>query len=127
QGRSEIKSKLPKAVTSFFVPSNRQELEYRLRDGGLETEEVIQRRLLNSSREIDNYCKYDYILVNDRLDESTENLKAILIAGRLKRSGQRVADDSVRRRAESCRLDNVRERLKPILASFASTAVPGGN
>src|SRR5207245_2660183 len=63
---------------------------------------------------------YDYILVNDRLDESTENLKSILIAERLKRSGQRVADDSVRRRAESCRLDNVRERLKPILASFAS-------
>src|SRR5205823_2700668 len=64
---------------------------------------------------------------HDRLDESTENLKSILIAERLKRSGQRVADDSVRRRAESCRLDNVRERLKPILASFASTAVPGGN
>src|SRR5438094_640597 len=78
-------------------------------------------------RGIENYCKYDYILVNDRLDESTENLKSILIAERLKRSGQRVADDSVRRRAESCRLDNVRERLKPILASFASTAVPAGN
>jgi len=106
---------------------HRQQLEQRLRDRGLDTEEVIQRRLLNASREIENYCKYDYILVNDRLDESTENLKSILIAERLKRSGQRVADDSVRRRAESCRLDNVRERLKPILASFASTAVPGGN
>jgi len=118
QGAAQIKSKIPEAVSIFILPPNRQQLEQRLRDRGLDTEEVIQRRLLNASREIE---------VNDRLDESTENLKSILIAERLKRSGQRVADDSVRRRAESCRLDNVRERLKPILASFASTAVPGGN
>src|SRR5947207_2594714 len=126
QGAAQIKSKIPEAVSIFILPPNRQQLEQRLRDRGLDTEEVIQRRLLNASREIENYCKYDYILVNDRLDESTENLKSVLIAERLKRSGQRVADDSVRRRAESCRLDNVRERLKPILASFASTAVPAG-
>jgi len=127
QGAAQIKSKIPDAVSIFILPPNRQQLEQRLRDRGLDTEEVIQRRLLNASREIENYCKYDYILVNDRLDESTENLKSILIAERLKLSGKRVADDSVRRRVESCRLDNVRDRLKPILASFASTAVPGGN
>jgi guanylate kinase len=119
QGAAQIKSKVPDAVSIFILPPNRQQLEQRLRDRGLDSEEVIHRRLLNASREIENYRKYDYILVNDRLDESTENLKSILMAERLKRSGQHV-DDSVRRRAESCRLDNVRERLRPILASFAS-------
>src|SRR5207245_4445839 len=94
QSAAQIKSKMPEAVSIFILPPNRQQLEQRLRDRGLDTEEVIQRRLLNASREIENYCKYDYILVNDRLDESTENLKSILIAERLKRSGQRVADRS---------------------------------
>jgi guanylate kinase len=128
QGAAQIKGKIPDAASVFILPPNRQELEQRLRDRGLDTEEVIQRRLLNASREIENYSKYDYILVNDDLAESVESLKSILLAERLKRSNpQSVADESVRMRAERCRLENVRERLKPILASFATAAVPSGN
>ena len=128
QGAAQIKGKIPDAASIFILPPNRQQLEQRLRDRGLDTEEVIQRRLLNASREIENYSKYDYILVNDDLAESVESLKSILLAERLKRSNPHsVADESVRMRAERCRLENVRERLKPILASFAAAAVPGRN
>ena len=128
QGAAQIKGKIPDAASIFILPPNRQQLEQRLRDRGLDTEEVIQRRLLNASREIENYSKYDYILVNDDLAESVERLKSILLAERLKRSNpQSVADESVQMRAERCRLENVRERLKPILASFATAAVPGRN
>ena len=52
---------------------------------------MIQRRLVTASREIENYMKYDYILVNDRLEESIETLKAILLAERLKRSGTQLS------------------------------------
>ena len=62
-------------------------MEKRLRNRSLDAEEVIQRRLVTATREIENYAKYDYILVNDRLEESIEALKAILLAERLKRSG----------------------------------------
>ena len=52
-------------------------MEQRLRNRSQDAEDVIQRRLDTASREIENYEKYDYILVNDRLEESVETLKAI--------------------------------------------------
>jgi hypothetical protein len=86
--------------------------------------------LVTASREIENYSKYDYILVNDRLEESIDALKSILLAERLKRSGaqgQQSADDTnLTAKAERCRLNNVRERLQPILASFEKAVAPGG-
>ena len=128
QGAEQIKGKLPYAVSIFIMPPDRKTLEARLRKRSLDAEEVIQRRLVTASREIENYEKYDYILVNDRLEESIEALKAILLAERLKRSGvQRSADDAeTLAKAERCRLSNIRERLQPILASFATAATSGG-
>jgi len=128
QGAEQIKHKLPEAVSIFIMPPDRKTLESRLRKRSLDAEEVIQRRLVTASREIENYEKYDYILINDRLDESIEALMAILIAERLKRSGvQGSADDAeMLAKAERCRLSNIRERLQPILASFAVAATPGG-
>jgi guanylate kinase len=132
QGAAQIKRKIPDAVSIFIMPPNRRELEKRLRTRSLDTEEVIQRRLVTASREIENYDKYDYILVNDRLEESIDALKSILLAERLKRSGaqeqgQRSADDTnLMAKAEHCRLNHVRERLQPILASFEKAAAPGG-
>ena len=129
QGAEQIKHEIPEAVSIFVLPPNRTELESRLRHRSLDAEDVIQRRLVTATREIENYSKYDYILVNDRLDESIAALKSILLAERLKRPGaqeQRSADDTnMLARAERCRLRNVRARLEPILASFAASA-PGG-
>jgi guanylate kinase len=132
QGAAQIKSKIPGAVSIFILPPNRQELEKRLRLRSLDAESVIQRRLVTASREFENYDKYDYILVNDRLDESIDVLQSILLAERLKRSGaqaqgQQSADDTnLIAKAERCRLNHVRERLQPILASFVNAATPGG-
>ena len=74
----------------------------------------------HANREIENYDKYDYILVNDRLADSVVALKAILLAQRLKRQGR--ADAELSATAEKYRLANVRERLQPILQSFGKTA-----
>lgn len=127
QGADQIKNKLPDAVSIFILPPNRKELERRLRNRSVDAEDVIQRRLVTASREIENYGKYDYILVNDRLEESIEALKAILLGERLRRSGvQRSADDAeILAKSERYRLSNVRERVQPILASFTAAATPG--
>jgi len=120
QGAEQIKRKIPDAVSIFILPPNRQELEARLRHRSLDAESVIQTRLVTATREIENYAKYDYILVNDRLEDSIEALKSILLAERLRHSGDRnsaAATDTLAR-AERWRLSNVRERLQPILASF---------
>src|SRR6478736_8186368 len=85
QGAAQIKGKIPDAASIFILPPNRQELEKRLRTRSLDAEPVIQRRLVTASREIENYDKYDYILVTDRLEESIDALKSILLAERLTR------------------------------------------
>ena len=121
QGAAQIKQRLPQAVSIFILPPNRKELESRLRKRSLDTAQVIERRLATAAREIENYAKYDYILVNDRLEDSVELLKSILLAVRLQRSGTRISagERETVARAESCRLQNVRDRVQPILASFA--------
>jgi guanylate kinase len=120
QGAAQIKSKLPDAVSIFVLPPNREELERRLRERSQDSESVIQRRLRDANREIENYDKYDYILVNDRLADSVGALKAILLSQRLKRQGR--ADAELSATAEKYRLENVRQRLHPILQSFGKTA-----
>jgi guanylate kinase len=123
QGAAQIKSKLQDAVSIFIMPPNRHELERRLRERSQDSEEVIGKRLKGARREIENYQKYDYILVNDRLEESVDALEAILLAERLKRANQ--TDCKVSAKAETCRLNNVRERLQPILQSFRENAASG--
>ncbi|MGO9648891.1 guanylate kinase [Candidatus Sulfotelmatobacter sp. SbA7] len=128
QGAAQIKGKLPRAVSIFILPPDRKTLESRLRNRSLDAEKVIQNRLATASREIENYMKYDYILVNDRLEESVETLKAILLAERLRGSEAypSPADQELLAKAERCRLSNARERLQPILASFVATTTPSG-
>ncbi len=123
QGAEQIKRKLPDAISIFIMPPNRSELEQRLRKRSLDAEEVIQRRLVTASREIENYQKYDYILVNDRLEDSVDALKAVLLSERLKRRGKE--DGTLNAEAELCRLDQVRDRLRPILRSFGESAASG--
>lgn len=128
KGAELVKQKIPEAVRIFVLPPNRQELEKRLRLRSQDAEEVIQRRLDTATREIEKYSKYDYILVNDHLDDSVASLQAILLVERMKHSGsqQSTVDADTIARAERCLLENVGDRLPPILASFAAATAPGG-
>ena len=120
QGASKIKEKIPDAVSIFILPPDREKLEWRLRTRGLDSEEVIRRRLDAARREIENYSKYDYILVNNLLEQSADQLRDIVVAERLRRNGAKLSTEEERliENAQSCRLDRARERVQPILASF---------
>jgi guanylate kinase len=126
QGAAQIKRKIKDAVSVFILPPDKKTLEWRLRNRSLDTEEVIQRRLLTAAKEIENYQSYDYILINDRLEESIDELKAIVLSERLRRSGAKLSNGDKRAlaTAERCLLPNIRERLQPILVSFALSATP---
>jgi len=120
QGAAQIKSKIPDAPSIFVLPPDRQTLEWRLRNRGSDSEQVICRRLETARREIENYDKYDYILVNDRLESSVGQLKAIVLSERLRRSGRPLTAEGevLVAVANECRLKNIQDRLKPILDSF---------
>ena len=126
QGAEQMKRRLPEAVSIFVLPPDRKTLEWRLRKRSEDAEEVIARRLVTATREIGNYNKYDYILINDDLEESIENLEAIVLAERLQRTGQSLSVNE-RKLVESAdrhRLANVRNRIGPILDSFGNPPPP---
>ena len=124
QGAAQVKHKLPDAISIFVLPPDRKTLEWRLSNRGEDAASVIHDRLLTAGREIENYDKYDYILINDQLEESCENLRAIVLAERLRRSGRPPSeqDKRIAALADGCRLANARDRIQPILASFGAPA-----
>lgn len=126
QGAAQIKKNLTDAISIFVLPPDRQTLEWRLKNRGENREDEIQRRLEDARREIEEYDKYDYVLINDQLEKSIERLQAIVLSERLRRE-QRVLKEqekAIVERAERLRLANLKEKVQPILASFRTPASP---
>ena len=132
KGESQVKQKIPGAVSIFVLPPSRVELESRLRkrsqSENMKSEEVIRRRLDTARKEIENYPNYDYILVNDRLEESSDQLAAIVLGERLRCSGKALSSEEKRTLevADKCLKSNMGPKIRSILNSFevpASTAM----
>ncbi|HUO60481.1 MAG TPA: guanylate kinase [Candidatus Acidoferrales bacterium] len=128
QGASQLQEKLPDAISVFILPPSKAELERRLRRRSLaekvNNEEIIRRRLATASREIEKYQNYDYILVNDQLDRSIDALVAIVLSERLREQGRTPTPEERRRveLADQYRLENVRDNIQTILATFAESS-----
>ena len=90
QGSQQIKnSRLGEFVLSFFIlPPSIKELESRLKFRNQDSDEVISNRMAKSVEEISHWPEYDYVLVNDDIDETEEKLKTIINAERLRLSQQ---------------------------------------
>src|SRR6266481_8509642 len=106
QGAQQVKKCIPDAASIFILPPDREKLEWRLRNRGLDSEDVIRRRLDTARREIENYSKYEYILVNEKLERATDELKAVVLAERLVRSGAKPLPEELRllAMAQACRM-----------------------
>lgn len=80
QGAMKIKERFPQAVLVYVLPPSAAELEERLRGRGTETEEKIRQRLSRAAQESKGLEQYDYIVVNDDLEECEKRLHGILQA-----------------------------------------------
>jgi len=78
QGAMKVKEKIPEALLVFVTPPTVEELKNRLVGRGTETEDVIADRLARAAEEAEGMGEYDYILVNDDLEECVENLHQII-------------------------------------------------
>ena len=65
-------------ISIFILPPSEEVLEQRLRGRGTETEEVIQKRLARAKEEMPLSKEYDYVVVNDRLEDCVAEIAAIL-------------------------------------------------
>lgn len=81
QGAAQVRQRA-KPVTIFIAPPSLAELERRLRGRGTESEATIAVRLNNARKELACADGYDYLIVNDRLEEAVESLRSIIIAER---------------------------------------------
>ena len=86
QGAMKIKEKIPEAVLIFVTPPTVEELKKRLEGRGTESPEVIASRLKRAGEEAEGMEQYDYLLVNDDLEDCVEELHRIMSSERCRAS-----------------------------------------
>lgn len=80
QGALQIKEKYPRGVLIFVVPPGLSMLKERLLKRGTDSEEIINKRLKCVCEELNNIKKYDYLIVNETVEASIEQVESIIIA-----------------------------------------------
>ena len=80
QGGEQIRAKCPDSVSVFIMPPSLKILGDRLRNRGTEPEEVICKRLKAAREEILQAARYDYIVINDDLEECVQEIRKIIAA-----------------------------------------------
>ena len=99
QGAMQVKERYSDAIFIYIVPPSLTELSARLRGRATDSEEVIDKRLSLACSELALAHRYDYIVVNDDLDEATEKTASIL-------------------RAESCKISRNKEKIQFIYKQY---------
>ena len=82
QGALKIKEKFPESLLIFMTPPSAKELKRRLEERGTEDAEVIAKRLARAVEESEGVEAYDYIAVNDKLEECVEEVHRLVEAAR---------------------------------------------
>jgi len=88
QGAAQVRRVHAGAVGIFIVPPSYEVLLSRLNSRGTDTPDVIAQRLQNAREEIAHLVDFDYVIINQDFDLAAQDLAAIVVAERLKRSRQ---------------------------------------
>jgi guanylate kinase len=98
QGTQQLREKARGDMASIFVlPPSIRELERRLRARALDDERVIKSRMAKAGDELSHWAEYDYVIVNDDIDQALTKVRMILSAERFKRERQTGLSAFVRR------------------------------
>jgi guanylate kinase len=84
QGARQVRKRFPEAVGIFVAPPSLAALETRLRGRGKDSEDVIAARMAQARDELSHHGEYDYLVVNDDFAEALGDLRAIVVAERLR-------------------------------------------
>lgn len=78
QGARQVRASMPECVTIFILPPSLEELERRLRDRRTDSPEVIERRLRDAQSDMSHWDEFDYIIINDKLEQAVRDLEEVL-------------------------------------------------
>lgn len=90
QGAGKIKEKMPEVRTMFLMPPSVQALRARLKGRGTESEEEIEKRIAIARYEISHAYDYDYIIVNNRLEDAVEGVLEVVNRNRAMLRGEAI-------------------------------------
>ena len=99
QGAMQIREKCPEAVFVFIAPPSVAELRNRLEKRGTETPEVINQRVSEAAQEISFAYRYDYVVVNNILEDAVNDFISVIRAEELKAENQKNIIDEVLKNA----------------------------
>ena len=88
QGAMNIKAQYPNAILIFITTKDIETLEARLRARGTETDEVIQKRIRRAAEEVDSMESYEYIVINDDLEECVDSVHSIVVSETCKKENK---------------------------------------
>ena len=85
QGARQIRARRPDAVSVFVLPPSMEALKQRLRTRASDDEATIERRFRNAEREIEHYGMFDYVVVNDVLEDAKQRMRGVVLAEQARR------------------------------------------
>ncbi|UFJ41982.1 guanylate kinase [Brevibacillus humidisoli] len=88
QGAMQVKQKFPQGIFLFLAPPDLQELQNRIVGRGTETEESVRKRMDAARAEIELMNQYDYVVVNDEIEQACQRIEAIITAEHLRKERQ---------------------------------------
>ena len=101
QGALKIKEKFPTALLLFVMPPSAAELKKRLEGRGTESLEVIKKRLMRASEEAEGIENYDYIVINDKLEECVSQMHSLIQAAHFSPSRNEEFIENMRKELEA--------------------------
>jgi len=88
QGAQQVRQLFPQAIGVFILPPSMEELERRLNGRGTDAADVIARRLAAAQAEMRHVGEFDYVIINNELEEALADLRAVVRASRLSFAAQ---------------------------------------
>ena len=95
QGARQVRERGIETIGIFVLPPSAAILEQRLRGRSKDSEEQIRRRLEVAYREVGEYARYEYVVINDELETAADRLRAIVLAERARVRVVRTAAEAV--------------------------------
>lgn len=88
QGAAQVRHLFPKSISIFILPPSIEALEQRLKGRGKDSDEVIARRMAAVRDDVAHVAEFDYVIINDNLNEALRELNSVAIAARVRGQAQ---------------------------------------
>jgi guanylate kinase len=95
QGAKQVVAQNEPAILIYILPPSLESLRERLTKRGLDSPERIQFRLANAKRDMEEARRYHYVILNDRIEETVEKLKAIIMAERCRKKKTALLEEKM--------------------------------